>query len=565
MPDKINDISIVLCGEAGQGIKTIEHILTHVLHEHGYYVFSTKEYMSLIRGGSNSNEIRVSTNEISGFVDKVHLVIPFYPGAIDRLTHRLDKETVIIGKQSDFDDKYKVVDVSIDEMVEPFGKLYTNVLAAGLILPMYNIPFEELENFIVKQFEGKEESVIQKNKDAAKAGFDKGEELIENGKIKYQMDKLDNKEKLMLVKGAEAVGMGALAGGCNFVASYPMSPSTAVLVFMAQQSRDFTLVVEQAEDEIAAGNMMLGSWYAGGRAMITTSGGGFDLMAESLSMAAMAESPAIYHIAQRVGPATGLPTRTEQGDLNLVLYGGHGEFPRVIYAPGNPTEAFELSAKAFQIADEFQIPVFILTDQYFMDSYFTVSPFEIDKLDHFEHKWVEPDNNYQRYKYTDNGISPRGIPGTGKGFVCVDSDEHFEDGHITEDWNTRIKMQDKRMRRLNELTRQALKPTITGKQDAPILIMGWGSTHQIIKEAVERIDREDVAYLHFGQVYPLNPEVKTLVQKAEKRIVIENNFTGQFAELIHSQWDIKCEENILKYDGFPFSVEELVKKINNII
>ncbi|NQT01917.1 MAG: 2-oxoacid:acceptor oxidoreductase subunit alpha, partial [Planctomycetes bacterium] len=331
-----------------------------------------------------------------------------------------------------------------------------------------------------------------------------------------------------------------------------------------KQAKDFGIIAEQAEDEIAAINMATGAWYAGARAMVTTSGGGFALMTEGLSLAGMLESPIVIHLAQRPGPATGLPTRTEQADLELALYAGHGEFPRILLAPGNIEDAFYLTRKAFNLADKYQIPVFILTDQYFVDSYYnTVRP-DLSDIN-IEKHIIKTDVDYKRYKLTDNGISPRGIPGYGKGLVAVDSDEHDEAGHITEDLGLRVEMVDKRLKKFELLKNEAIPPKLVGSEDYKNLIVCWGSTYNVVKEAVKNLGRDDTAFLHFKQVYPLPNETSDYLQKARRIIIIENNATSQFAKLIKLHTGIEIKDRILKYDGLSFYVEELTEKLNDLL
>jgi 2-oxoglutarate ferredoxin oxidoreductase subunit alpha len=343
-----------------------------------------------------------------------------------------------------------------------------------------------------------------------------------------------------------------------------MSPSTAVLTNLSAQDEQFGIVVEQAEDEISAVNMAIGAWFAGARAMATTSGGGFALMEEGISLAGMLESPLVIHLAQRPGPATGLPTRTEQGDLELALYAGHGEFPRIIYAPGNTEEAFTLTHRAFSESDRCQVPVFILTDQYFMDTYYNVPALDISKTRIQKHI-VQTDPGYKRYLLTENGISPRGIPGFGSGLVTADSDEHDEEGHITEDMDIRTAMVDKRLRKVEAIRASSVPPVLTGPERYRNLVIGWGSTHPIISEAMELLDSGDTACLHFPQVYPLPPIASKFLEKAEKIIVVENNATAQFSRLLKISAEVRIDNAVLKYNGMPFTVEELVVRIGELI
>ncbi|MBN2254798.1 MAG: 2-oxoacid:acceptor oxidoreductase subunit alpha, partial [Deltaproteobacteria bacterium] len=360
------------------------------------------------------------------------------------------------------------------------------------------------------------------------------------------------------------VGIGAIAGGCDFVASYPMSPSTAVLVFLAFHGDEFGIVVEQAEDEIAAMNMTLGAWYAGARALVTTSGGGFALMEEAVGLAGMIETPAVIHLAQRPGPATGLPTRTEQGDLQLAMYSGHGEFPRIILTPGSLEDAVYLTHRAFNRADKYQVTAFILTDQYFMDSYYNLPSVDVSGLRTVRHI-VETDETYQRYFLSEDGISPRGIPGFGTGLVAVDSDEHDENGHITEDLDLRIAMVDKRLKKSAALENDTVPPELIGKDDYSILAVGWGSTYHVIKEALTVIGRDDISFLHFKQVCPLHRSTVEYLKRARVTAVVEGNATGQFANLIKLRTGFDVHHRILKYNGLQYTVEEVVGRLSKII
>jgi 2-oxoglutarate ferredoxin oxidoreductase subunit alpha len=343
-----------------------------------------------------------------------------------------------------------------------------------------------------------------------------------------------------------------------------MSPATGVLVYLSGLSKKLGIVTHQAEDEISALNMALGASYAGARAMVTTSGGGFSLMSEALSLAGMTETPIVLHVAQRPGPATGLPTRTEQGDLELVLYAGHGFFPRIILAAGTIEAGIELTHKAFNLADKYQVPVFILTDQYYVDSFYDLKRMNLDKLVN-EYHFVRTEEDYKRYTFTDNGISPRGIPGFGKGLVTVDSDEHDETGRITEDHEIRDKMVDKRKKKLTQIKNDIIPPVFIGEDNYEVLIIGWGSTYNIIAEALRNLKEYRVAFLHFGQVFPLHPIINQYLNKAKFTIVIENNVEGQFCNLIQREICYKIDYKVLKHDGLPFAVEEIESEIKDIL
>lgn len=567
---KKDDLSIVLCGQAGQGIQTVEYLLTRIFKLAGYNVFATKEYMSRIRGGTNSTEMRISSGPVRASVSRIDILIPLNQGAIQHVEKRISPQTIILAEREtisdDFDQtRHKFIDVPFTKTASKIGnKIYSNVVAVGTIAGLLGIELQTVNEYVKQFFSAKSEDVVQKNLAAAEEGFNLSAGLVNSSKIKINIRNDANVKDQILLSGTEAVALGAIAGGCNFIPAYPMSPSTGVLVFLARQAKDFGIIAEQAEDEIAAMNMAIGAWYAGARAMVTTSGGGFALMTEGLSLAGMLESPIVIHLAQRPGPATGLPTRTEQADLELVLYAGHGEFPRIIFAPGKIGDGFYLTQKAFNLADKYQVPVFLLTDQYFVDSYYNTAFLDLSDIN-IEKHIVKTEVDYERYKLTATGISPRGIPGFGQGLVVVDSDEHDQAGHITEDLGLRTKMVNKRLRRFQLLKNEIIPPELVGPESYKNLVVCWGSTYNIVGEAVKNLGRDDVALLHFKQVYPLPSETKDYLHKAEKTIIVEGNATSQFAKLIKLNTEFDIKERILKYNGLSFYVEELTEKLNELL
>jgi 2-oxoglutarate ferredoxin oxidoreductase subunit alpha len=569
--EHVHDLTIVLCGEAGQGIQTVEHVLTRVLKRSGYHVFATKEYMSRVRGGFNSTEIRVSADRVAAHVDRIDLLIPLSPGAIEHLGDRVTKETIILGdcavlgECSHLGRDHPINDVPFTAMAEELGsKMYANVIGVGVIGGLMDANEQKAEEFLEETFSRKGDKVVADNIEACNMGIALGRKYKKDALLVANIPKDLAMKDEVLLNGAEAVATGAIAGGCNVIASYPMSPSTGVLVFLAQHAKEFDILAEQAEDEIAAINMALGGWYAGGRAMVTTSGGGFALMIEGISLAGIMESPVVVHLAMRPGPATGLPTRTEQADLNMVLYAGHGEFPRVILAPGDIHQAFHLTRRAFDIADRFQCPVFVLTDQYTMDSYYNTPPIDLSYGDVISHV-VPTEADYKRYAITDDGISPRGIPGFGEGLVKADSDEHYEDGTITEEEAVRNAMNEKRLRKADAIRDAAISPRYEGPEDPKLLVIGWGSTYHAIKEAIEELDRDDVAHMHLKQVYPLPPELDRRFLSAGRTVLIEGNATGQLGRLIRGETGHDIEDKLLKYSGMQFSVEAVEAYLRGIL
>ncbi len=566
----IDSLSIVLCGQAGQGIQTVEYLLTRIFKLAGYNVFATKEYMSRIRGGTNSTEIQVSSGPVCASLRRIDILIPLNKNAIQHVEERISPQTTILVEKGtigeDFDrSRCHCVEVPFTKIATDIGdKIYSNIVAVGTIAGLLDLKLQQVADYVKRFFSAKSQEIVQNNIKAAQAGYKLGQDLVNSGEIVLKITPDARLEEDILLSGAEAVGLGAIAGGCNLVSSYPMSPSTSVLVFLAQHAKEFGIIAEQAEDEISAMNMAIGAWYAGARAMVTTSGGGFALMTEGLSLAGMLESPIVIHLAQRPGPATGLPTRSEQADLELALYAGHGEFPRIIFAPGKIEDGFYLTQKAFNLADKYQVPVFILTDQYFMDSYYNIASLGLSNTKIDKHI-VRTQQDYKRYELTENGISPRGIPGYGQGLVCVDSDEHDTEGHITENLDLRTMMVDKRLRKLELLKSEIIPPELVGPEDYKNLVVCWGSTYNVVNEAVENLGKEKVAVLHFKQVYPLPDETVDYLQRAEKAIIIENNATSQFSKLIRLHTGIDIENRILKYNGLSFSVEEVVERLDGLL
>ena len=560
------DVSIVICGEAGQGIQTVESILIQAIKFGGYHVCSSKEYMSRVRGGENSTEIRVSSKRISAYVNRIDILIAISKGAIDHLKDRISKNTIIIGDEETlkYVEKEDVIKIPFLKIARDIGgPIYANVIAAGAISNILNIDKEIFNECLTSMFARKGEKILNGDLKAGEEGYKIGENILKSTKIKIEIDKDTQIKDELLLEGTEVVGMGCIAGGCKFMASYPMTPASALQVFIAKYSEEFNIIFEQSEDEISAVNMGLGAQYAGARALVATSGSGFALMEEGVGLSRINETPIVIYLGQRPGPAVGLPTRTSQEDLDLALY-GHGETPKIIFAPGKLEDAFYLTQRAFNIADKYQIPVFILSDQYFADIYYNIPSIDLENIKIEDHI-IKTNENYKRYELTDNGISPRGIPGFGEGVVVVDPHEHDEQGHISEDQNIRTKMVEKRLKKFEGIKADAIPPELIGSKDYKILIICWGSTYGIIKEALDNLNNDDVALLYFKQVYPLHESTKRYLDKADKTIIFENNAESQFANLIKLQTDFKIDKKVLKYNGRPFSVEEVTDSLNNFM
>lgn len=556
---KAKDISIVIAGEAGQGIQSIETMITIFAKKASYNVFATKEYMSRVRGGCNSTEIRIGRGEARASVDRIDILIPLTAESIPHLRERITDTTIIIGEKKivGYD---RMTDVPFSAIAaDAGGILYANTVAVGTLSAILKLDRSGCEESLRSFFAKKSQAVQDANGVAFNKGYDQGTALTSLMDITIPTDP-SVAEKIMIT-GADAIALGSIAGGCNYVCAYPMSPGTTVLTAMADYSKKFDIVVEQVEDEIGVANMAIGAWYAGAKALVTTSGGGFALMSEAVSLSGSLETPFVVHIAQRPGPATGLPTRTEQGDLNLAINAGHGDFLKVVLAPGDLEEGFNLARTAFDIADRYQSPVFILTDQYYVDTYYTTEQFKSgDSIPGSQ--VIATAADYRRYALgSADGISPRGIPGKGEGIVCVDSDEHTEAGYITEDKAVREAMVAKRLAKIEAVGKDIIRPTLYGDKNYTTLIIAWGSTKMPIIEAIALSENSGIALLHFPWVYPLPEGIGKYMEKADTCIAVEGNATGQFADLVEFKTGRRFDRRILKSDGYQFSVEELASKI----
>ena len=559
------DISIVFGGAAGQGVQTIADALVKVLKKNGYYVFACTEFMSRIRGGSNSTEVRITEKKRRAYVRKIDFLVALNAEAIEHLENRIGRNTLVFAENGHVEGKNVAgfVHTPFAEFAAKAGsKIYANTVAVGIVLGFLGISIEAFSDYLAEQFSGKGEKIVSENIAAARLGYDFGRQTAEEREIAVSLKPAETRVKELLIDGNTALGIGTVAAGCSFISSYPMSPGTGLLTFLAHKADDFNIIVDQAEDEIAAINAALGASYAGARAVVTTSGGGFALMEEGVSLAGAAEVPLVVHIGQRPGPATGLPTRTEQADLNLALYAGHGEYSRVIFAPGSFAQAIELMQRAFNLSEKYQTTVFVLTDQFFLDSMASVEESEVIRLP-VERHMIKTTSEYQRYRLTGDGLSPRGVPGYGDGIVKVDSHEHDESGHLTEDPDLRRNMVQKRLRRLDALAEESLMPEQFGSGEAETVVVSWGSNRGVLAEALDTLQKDGLAGLHFPQLFPLNPSVRELLE-AKKVIVLENNATGQFADLLNREFGIPAAGRILKATGEPFSVEEVIEALQEV-
>jgi len=550
-------LSILIGGAAGMGIDTLEKILSEAFVRSGFFVYSSKEFMSRVRGGSNTTLIRIADGPVEAPCWKVDLYIALDALALEHAGARFTEQTVILADESFAENAPGALGVPLQRAAKELGDVrYANTYAAGLVYGLFGLDTSPLRRSVAERFRDDPANVR-----AVDAGVEAGKSTEHPPLPPLPETAPERVGGLHLMDGSTACGFGFLAGGCNFVASYPMSPSTGVLNFMAAMSKRFDIAVEQSEDEIASIHLVMGAWYAGARALTTTSGGGFALMGEGVSLSGMTETPAVIYLAQRPGPATGLPTRSEQGDLNLALHSGHGPFPRILLAPGSLRECVELGYLAFEMADRFQVPVIVLSDQYLADSMAMTGTIDFGAFEPRRYI-VETDEAYRRYEDTPSGVSPRSVPGLGDGLLCTSSDEHDERGQITEDDGMRDRMVAKRGRKAAGIVAEAHPPERIGT--GSIAVIGWGSTRGAITEALSRLGDDRPAQVHFSWVHPLNPEQLSFLDEYEYRIVVENNADGAFADVL-ARHGVRIDRKVLQSNGFAFFADQLAQKLEAVL
>jgi 2-oxoglutarate ferredoxin oxidoreductase subunit alpha len=559
-----DEINIMVGGEAGQGVQSVGFLLAKALARWGYNVFADQDYESRVRGGHNFFRVRASDSPVEAVNETVDILVALNKETIDLHRQEIRDTGVIIydGEKIEGLVGKNLVNVPAERLAkETAGDiLMTNTVALGAALGLINVDFKILEEILAGFFSG-ENSI--KNVKAAKAGY----EFAQNESTYRKNLTRASDAKRMLLNGNEAMALGAIAAGCKFISAYPMTPVTSIMEYFAARSEEYGLMVVPAEDEISAINMVVGAAFTGVRAMTATSGGGFCLMVEGVGLAGMTETPIVVIEGQRPGPAIGLPTRTEQGDLNFILHASHGEFPRVVLAPATIDDCFWLIVQAFNLAEIYQLPVLIITDHYLANSYFTTNKFDLNKVK-IDRGILFTENNtsgeYKRYAYTESGISPRAFPGNRDALVVADSDEHDEAGHLIEDAETRTKMMDKRLRKLYGLKGEIIPPRFYGSEKADTLLVGWGSTYGVIKESVDLLNRAGGSYshLHLNQIWPFPVEAVTRAMKnVQHCYVIENNATGQLAGLIRRETGLSVRGNVLKYDGRPFTPGIIMREL----
>jgi 2-oxoglutarate ferredoxin oxidoreductase subunit alpha len=556
--------SVLVAGAAGEGIQTIGDVIARSFLSHGYPVFATQDYESRIRGGHSSYCLRVGDEPLNAPRADADVVLALNAQAREHYQGLLNPKGLLLSP--DAVDASAAADgtsvaVAFSSLALEHGgsKLYANSAAAGALCAALGLPFPILAAVLTETFSRRGAEVVESNVRVAKAGFDAAQAAL-GARRPAKLPARAN--RYAFATAHETMPLAAAAAGCQFMAAYPMSPSTGIITAFARHP-ELSVFAEQAEDEIAAIHMALGASAAGARAMTATSGGGFALMVEAMSLAGMTETPLVVVLAQRPGPATGLPSRTAQEDLLYAIHAGHGEAPRAVLAPSDPQDAIEKTVRAFDLADRFQIPVVLLTDQFLADSSFSMDalslPSEIPAPHLADPEAIE--GVYPRYALTEDGVSPRLFFGQSRHLVCVDSDEHDEDGHITEDLDwMRPAMVEKRLEKGRRLRGEMAAPSRNRTEDADLVLIGWGSTKGAIDEVVDvaRAAGHKVGPLHFTEVWPL-PELA--FPEGPRYWIVEGNATGQFARLLRAECGLEVEGRIGRYDGLPLDAATIVKEL----
>jgi 2-oxoglutarate ferredoxin oxidoreductase subunit alpha len=561
------DLNIVIGGAAGQGVHTITGLLAKIMVRQGCQILYVQDYQSRIRGGHLFNRIRISDQPLVSSREGIDLLVA------------LNQETVPLHRDELSPAGVIVYDASVVSALPPgvstlalkagdllpetkAAEVAINAGASGAVLGLLKLPLDPFLALLQETFTGKGDDVVAWNRQAATQGHKQGATMSNHHSLAGISAP---SQPRLLLNGHEALAVGALAAGLQFISGYPMTPWSSVLNAVGSRAEKWGVVVEQAEDEIAAINMAIGASYTGVRAMTGSSGGGFALMVEALGLASCSETPLVIVEAQRPGPSTGLPTRTEQGDLGFILYASQGDSPRVVLAPGTPAQGFALMAKAFNLADRYQLPVFVITDQYFADTNVTCEVRDFPDAVEIDRALTEgvAEGPYERYAYTDNGVSPRRLPGFGP-VVVADSDEHTPDGHLTEDLAVRVKMHDKRLRKLKGLVKELDGITTAGPDGAPLTLACWGSSLGPVREAVGRLNAEKTParMVHLSELWPFPAAVVSkAIGSPKKLVMVEMNATGQCNRLLRQETGITADHLVLKYDGAPFTPEYILRNL----
>ena len=568
------DFALAIGGEAGQGIATPGDILARIIVRRGLNLSTYNAYQSIVRGGHIFLTMRISDAEVENHGDKLDLLLCLNQDTMDRHQRLMGPGSRIVYNSDSVtpgshDSGADLCGLPVGELTESRNRLVQNTVGMGAIASLMGIDFSVLEESLTLRFQRRGQEMVDENVRVARAGYDYSEEHFKP----FDQSPPDGGKPLAVWSGNDALAMGAAAAGCKFYAAYPMSPASGVLHWMAANARNLGIMVRQVEDEIGVANMVVGAAQAGTRSMCATSGGGFALMTEAVGAAAMMEIPVVFINVMRAGPSTGVPTKTEQGDLWQVLGASQGDFERIIVAPSDSLDAFNTMPEVFNLTDRYQCPAIVISDLYISEGRFSVDPDLINMHPGIDRGALitEPSDTdgYLRYKDTESGISPRALSGL-EGYVhLVATDEHDEDSTLISDEFTnphkRRQMVEKRARKFDNILGDIQGPVLEGSPDADVTLIGWGSTKGIIDEAAGSLNASGVSTscLHIKWMVPFHgDEIMTILSKAKRTIIVENNFSGQFARYLRSETGFAADGHIRKYDGEPFMPHHIVDGVN---
>lgn len=570
--------AVAIGGAAGQGVATPGNLFARIFARRGLHLLAYNAYQSIIRGGHTFLTIRTGPERVTCHGDHIDLLIPLNQDTVDRHLGLLGPGAAVIFNSDAIRPGTPPAGVRLCPLpvsqLQAGGrnKVEQNTLGVAAALNMMGIGFQPLEEALTQQFQKKGATVVAENVEGARAAYKYAAEHFPP--FERPLPMTDHRNAVLT--GNMALAMGGAAAGVKFYCAYPMSPSTGVLHWMAAHARKAGIMVRQVEDEIGVVNMAIGAAHAGCRAMCATSGGGFALMTEGLGMSAMIETPVVVIDVQRAGPSTGVPTKTEQGDLWQMLGAGHGDYPRLIAAPTDIPDCFHIIPEMFNLAERFQCPGILLSDLLLSEGTASVDPAELDfnvPIDRGELITEAPESEaggkgYKRYLFTESGVSPRAIPGVPGHTHTVATDDHMEDGVLISDEFTnphkRRAMMEKRQRKIAGIEAAVPPPELIGRPDAEVTLIGWGSTRGVIAEAVERLNEEGIRanQLQIRWIVPLHGErILELLAGSQRTIIVENNYSGQFARYLRSETSFVPDGYIRKYDGEPFLPHHIVDAV----
>ncbi len=577
----ISQLSWKIGGQQGEGVESTDRIFSTALNRLGYYLYGYRHFSSRIKGGHTNNKIRISTKPIRAISDDLDILVAFDQETIDLNAHELREGGVVVA-DAKFNPSLpegntsRLFAVPITQIAEDLGtSLFKNMAASGASWALLGLPLEIFEKAVEEEFGRKGPAIVEKNIEAVRRG---AQSILDQagGPLKeFELEPSDGQAKLFMI-GNEAIALGAVAGGCRFMPAYPITPASEVMEYLIKKLPKLGGTVIQTEDEIAAVTMAIGANYGGVRTLTASAGPGLSLMMEAIGLAGMTETPVVIVNTQRGGPSTGLPTKQEQSDVNAMIYGTHGEIPKIVIAPSTIEECFYDTIEAFNLAEEYQCPVILITDLQLSLGKQTAEKLELSKVEIRRGKLVngelpplEENKLFKRYEFTEDGVSPRVVPGMKYGIHHVTGVEHDQEGRPSESPINRKKMMDKRLNKLSKM--RIHNPILIDEQsETPdILVIGMSSIGGTIDEARARLSADGITTNHMTirQLHPFpTEEVAAYVSKAKTVVVIENNATGQLTDQVklHVGYGDKIK-NFLKYDGTPFIPSEVHKACKELV